>query len=172
MCQIQVLGAADLESNDWVERILTLDRLNMAQVLRESGRDFPELRRRSVLRDPSLVVIALVNREELIGYVDFCDDQRNRMDVYLTSIQLVPRYRRGLSIAKLLAPAARILKKRSFRYVRADVQRSNIAALTLCSRLGFRTRERADSQTSWDVIGDRTLLESEFVTKIMDRDAY
>lgn len=168
-CHVQVLAAADLESNNWIEKILALDHQNMTAILRESGREFPESRRRRVLRDPSLFVVVLINEEELVGYLDFCDDHRDSKDIYLSSIQLAPRYRHGMSIAKLLAPAARALRKRSFRNLRGDVQRNNTTALALCSKLGFQMRERAVGQTSWDIVGDRTLLESAYVTRLLRR---
>jgi len=168
MSHIQVLGAADLASNDWADRILRLDRENMTQILRESGREFPEQRRRRVLCDPSLVVIALVNGEELAGYVDFCDDWRDRKDVYLSSIQLRGPYRHGMSVAKLLVATAGVLKKRSFRYLRGDVQQNNHAAVALFSRLGFVIREQG-GQTSWEVIGDRTILRSHYVMTLIRR---
>ena len=170
MHRIEVLGAEDLQSGGWIEKILTLDRQNMTEILRKSGRAFPESRRSRVLRDPSLVVIAMVGGDELVGYVDFCTDARDDRDIYLTSIQLVPRYRRGMSIAKLLVAAARALKGRSFRYLRAEVQAGNDAALALCARLGFRIREGVATQASWDIIGDRTLLESEYFTRLLRRD--
>lgn len=169
MYRIEVLGADDLESDDWVEKILALDRQNMTGILRKSGREFPEARRRRVLSDQSLVVIALLGGEELLGYVDFCADPRDDRDIYLTSIQLVPRCRRGMSIAKLLVSAARSLKGRSFRYLRADVQSGNDTALALCTRLGFQIRGHAGSQTSWDIIGDRSLLDSKYFAWLLHR---
>ena len=168
-CQIQVLSSADLASNDWTDRIITLDRENMTQILCESGREFPDQRRRRVLSDPSLVVIALVNEEELAGYVDFCDDWRDRKNIYLSSIQLRSPYRRGMAVAKLLVATARALKTRSFRYVRGEVQENNKTAIALFSRLGFVIRERTGGQGSWEFIGDRTLLSSQYVTRLVRR---
>ena len=169
MCSIRVFSAADLASEDLTDRILALDRENMTQMLRESGRDFPEHRRREILRDPSLVLLALISGKQLVGYLDFCDDWRDRKDIYLSSIQLRPTYRNGMSVAKLLVAAARLLTERSFACLRGDVQESNTAAVALFSRLGFAIRERGDKPGSLEVIGDRTLLDSEYVTRLMGR---
>ncbi len=166
---VALLSAADLTSDHWADRILALDRDNMTQILRESGREFPEQRRRCVLREPSLVLLALMRGEELAGYVDFCGDWRDRKDIYLSSIQLRPRYRCGMYVAKLLVATVRALRERSFRHLRGEVQKNNSAAVALFSRLGFVIRERADSHVSWEVIGDRTLLNSQYVTRLMRR---
>lgn len=169
MCRIHVLSAADVATDDWADRILALDRENMTQILLESGREFPEQQRRRVLQDPSLVLLALISGEELVGYVDFCDDWRDPNDIYLSSIQLRSPYRRGMAVAKLLVATASALKERSFRHLRGDVQENNKVAVALFSRLGFVIRERADSQRSWEVIGNRTLLNSQYVSRLMSR---
>jgi len=163
------LSTTEVGSTDWADRILALDRENMTQLLQESGREFPEQRRREVLRDPSLVVLALVNGEELAGYVDFCADWRDREDIYLSSIQLRAPYRHGMAVARLLVAVMRALEKKSFRHLRGDVQENNKAAVALLSRLGFEIRERPDNRRGWDVLGDRTLLTSRYVTRLMSR---
>ena len=168
---IQVLSAADLATGDWAKRILALDRENMAQILRESGREFPEQRRRRVLSDPSLIVIALIDGDELAGYLDFCDDWRHAEDIYLSSIQLRPAYRHGMALARLLDPAARALSTRPFRRLRAEAQRNNTAAIALCSKLGFTVRPRADRRASCELLGERTLLRSRCLTRLMQRSA-
>jgi ribosomal protein S18 acetylase RimI-like enzyme len=169
MGNIEVLSASDLATGGWVDRILALDRENMTNTLRASGLDFPEAQRRKGLCDPSLVVIALVDDDELLGYVQFCNDWRDASDVYLSSIQIRAPYRRGMSVARLVVAAAQSLRNRSFRSIRGGVQSNNIAAISLCKRLGLSIRERVDSEVSLDISGSRTLLDSEFLARLERR---
>ncbi len=61
-------------TDELVEDVLALDRRNMTPVFEALGQPFPEARRRRGLAEPTLVMIAAFEGEQLRGYVEWCRD--------------------------------------------------------------------------------------------------
>lgn len=166
MLTTRVLTSSAIESEKWADRILALDRENMTQILRGAGLPFPEDKRRRGLRDPSTVLIALLDDGALAGYVQLCKDWNCDKDIYLGSIQVRKRYRRGRAFAILVVECARQLKSRSFNLVRTHVQANNHVVIELCRKLGFRVSKVPEVGPSLELAGSRALLESEALCRL------
>jgi hypothetical protein len=102
-------------SEGWTERIVQLDKQNMVTILEAAGMAFPEGRRRGTLADPSEVVIVVIARQQLQGYVSYCRDARDPRDIYIDSIQLDADYRDLYSLPILVVECAKALRAESFR---------------------------------------------------------
>jgi len=166
MLTIHVLNSSTIRSQGWTDKILALDRENMTPILRAAGLGFSDEKRRQGLRDPSIVSVVLVDGETLVGYVEFCTDSYCDANLFLASLQLDRRYRRGIALGILIVECAEIVKTRSFIRLRAGVHRSNREAIQLYRKLGFQLIERRENETIFDAIGRRELLNSERIVRL------
>ncbi len=167
MYQTQVLKSAALQG--LIDQILRLDRINMAPILRASGMEFPESRRLEVLKDPELTVVAARAGNRLAAYVEFAPDGKPPGGIYISSLQVDARYRRGIALASVLSRMGELLKDRPPSQLRLDVQRTNTVAQSLFARLGFVVQEADPEASTLRAIASPEILEAGILQRLSRR---
>ena len=166
MFAVWKVDAEAIMREDLADRIVALDRTTMSETLSEAGIEFPEEKRREGLKNPSTVVILLLDDNRLAGYVEFCEDYTCSSDIYISSIQLLEKYRGGIALPILIVECAKELRERRFGLLKTNVQKNNLRATELYKKLGFRVTEKPGSERSLNVTGDGKLLSSELILKL------
>jgi len=153
-----------LAASGWIDPILALERENLAPLLRATGQEFPEARRRAELAAADATSVLLLRGGVLAGTIGFVRDWNNPADLYVASVQLRAAARGGPGLGILLAAGLEAARRTPWRRLTANVHPSNHPALRLAGRLGFR-RSAAAGRTSIGLALDREeLLHSPFAT--------
>lgn len=134
---ITKLAARDIRAQAMEDRIVSIDRELMAPILASSGIAFPEEKRRAGLRDPTTTTILLLSSGSIAGYIEVCSDWSCREDIYLTSLQILPRYRRGAAFAILVGEAIAHLRPVAFQNIRFHVQAANTSVAGIARKFSF-----------------------------------
>jgi RimJ/RimL family protein N-acetyltransferase len=157
---ILAVQGESLKGSPMADKIIALDRSNMESVLRAAGREFPEQRRRDTLFHPSNRMLVATLDQEVVGYVDYCDDPVDPEDIYLSSIQIEAEHRGGILFKLLLSHLLTALRPRSFRRIKTHIQKSNERMVTIAKKMGFTLQDSAKSPSSFDVFAERQVLYS------------
>jgi L-amino acid N-acyltransferase YncA len=149
-----------LKDSAMADKIIALDRRNMEATLRAVGLEFPEQRRRTTLFHPSNQMVIVTVEQEVVGYVDYCDDLTDPKDVYVSSIQIETDNRGGMLFKLLLSHLLASLRARSFRRIKTNIQKSNVRMMAIAKKAGFTLQENPKNPTTLDVFAERQLLDS------------
>jgi ribosomal protein S18 acetylase RimI-like enzyme len=120
--------------------IVTITKENMSPLIKEAwgldwDKDFEE-RYMEELRS-SGVVKTIYKRDKLVGYCWFCE-RDNENEVFINSIQLGKEYQGkgiGVQVLKLIE---HIAVNRNIQYLSLAVQETNLDAIGVYQRFGFR----------------------------------
>src|SRR5690242_8955840 len=138
---ILVVRGESLKGSSLAAKIIALDRKNMEPVLRAVGRDFPESKRLATLFHSSNQMIIAERAQEVVGYVDLCDDLTDPCSIYLSSIQIEASHRGGLLFSILLSNLFLHLRSRTFKTIKTNIQKSNLRMIAIAKKLDFTVVE-------------------------------
>lgn len=157
---ILAMKGESLKGGAMAEKIIALDRRNMEPTLRAVGLEFPEQRRRTTLFHPSNQILIAMVDQEVVGYVDYCDDPTDPQDLYLSSIQIESEHRGGMLFRILVSHLLASLRSRSFRRIKTHIQKSNARMVAIARKAGFALEENPEHPATLEVFAERRLLDS------------
>lgn len=157
---ILVLRGESIKDSPLADKVIDLDRKNMEVVLKAIGREFPESKRRVTLFHPSNQMIIAKQAQEVVGYVDYCDDLANPHDLYLSSIQIEAAHRGGTFFKLLLSNLLIQLRSRTFGTIKTNIQKSNIQMIAIAKKLGLTVEENPANPGTLSVFAKREILSS------------
>ncbi|MDJ0832583.1 MAG: GNAT family N-acetyltransferase [Gammaproteobacteria bacterium] len=150
------------------DQLVELDKLTMGQILSDAGVTFPEEMRRKGFEGNPTIFVASVN-SATAGYLQYCRSWDNENDIYISSIQILPKYRSGPVLLALLNAARESLLNEEFDKLVTEVLKNNIAAIRLYEKLGFKLNKHPQKQKYLSVSGTKSMLKNKRVLKILSR---
>lgn len=157
---ILVVNGESLKESPLADKIIALDRKNMESILKAVKRDFPESKRRITLFHPSNQMIIAECGQEVVGYVDYCDDLTDPSAIYLSSIQIEAAHRGGSLFRLLLSNLLIQLRSRTFRIIKTNIQKSNLRMIAIAKKVGFNVKENPANPGTLTVFADCEILDS------------
>lgn len=157
---ILIVKGESLKDSPLANKIIALDRKNMETILKAVGRDFPESQRRMTLFHPTNHIIIAQQGQEIVGYVDYCDDLVDPSDIYLSSIQIEASHRGGSLFKLLLSNLLIQLRLRTFETIKTHIQKSNSRMIAIAKKLGFTLEENPKNSATLTVFAKREILDS------------
>ena len=129
-----------------IDDIVLLDEVNMGPIIEASGGVFlHELRKKKLeeeIADGS-TIITEYDSGNLAGYVQY--NEKKSGAYYVSSIQVHPRKRDGVTLRKLLKKSASDLIVKCCKTIESSVHKNNEQSIRLHERLGFEaTMETGD----------------------------
>lgn len=165
--QVQILSTRELVDSGLHDAIVELDRTNMAAVLEKAGIVFPEEKRRKAFEVDGVYFIVFDSAGGVLAYLEICPDWENpREDLYISSLQIVPEWRGGALLGRLLAAAVGHLQNHPFRLLKSAVQKANLPAIEIYRKLGFEMAENPKSEKSLLLSANRSILSTPFARRL------
>lgn len=131
-----------------VDRIIEFDRRNMGAILEAAEIDFPEAKRRKGFEQNPTFVLA-IKEEELIGYLEYCRSWDDLNCIYISSLQVEPRFRNSKVMVLLVEKALTLMEDEHFTAIETNVQKGNLLAVELYQKFGFVLKEKIPNSTSY-----------------------
>ena len=150
-----------------VGAIIALDRKNMLPVFEKAGIDFPEAKRLKGLHSNPTFVVAF-DGPTLAGYLEYLRSWNDPDYVYVGSVQIEGRYRRGGLLLRLLDEFRKLVASEDFKGFETNVQKVNAPAVRLFRKIGFMLEENPRNDASWVAKAGRELLTDSPILPLLD----
>ena len=158
MIKIQIKLGKEMIRSGLDDQIIDFDRINMGQILEESGIPFPEEKRRQGLYLDPTFIIAFQNRK-IIGYLEYTHSRDDETCIYISSVQIISGFRNSEVLISLIDNARKQLLVDSFRAVKTHVQKTNNRAIKLIKKFGFELKNSQQDNASLEAIVPRKVIE-------------
>ncbi|MDH5633289.1 MAG: GNAT family N-acetyltransferase [Gammaproteobacteria bacterium] len=123
------------------------------------------LRRKGLASHPT--IITAWQESELAGYLEYCRSWDNKRDIYIASLQILPPYRGGCLLVKLLRQARTLLMCESFDRLVTEVQATNQQALRLYQKLGFSMCTGHEQKKTRKIEATPAILQSALIDRLV-----
>jgi hypothetical protein len=122
-----------------IEEIAEIDRLNMTDFIEALGGSFDPDRRREKVKEEiekGAIFILVNSANHLVGYIEYWIEKNRTLNV--ASIQVIPKFRNGTVLRKLLSQAYYMIEKDPPSEAITSVQINNRLSEKLNHKLGFK----------------------------------
>lgn len=131
-----------------LQAVLRLDEVNMTSIMEDCGyTEFPWDKRILGLNRDATQFFACFKDEELVGYLEVGPDWNDSDVLYLSSIQISPRYLNTGVFKALIHSTISTLKEQQVDELTSNVQVSNHKMINIFKKLGFEVFERDSGHT-------------------------
>lgn len=120
----------------------------MTPIMQASGiSDFSWDNRLKGLDHVSTKVIAAFCKKDLIGYIEFCRDWYDENNIYLSSIQILPKHQ-GTNVFKRLVQESYVeLKNMRYNLLKSNVQKANLRMINIFKKIDFEVIDENGRKT-------------------------
>lgn len=150
------------------EQIIQFDKTNMAPILEKAGIDFPEEKRRRGLQSDPTFIIAF-DDQSIAGYLEYLRSWNDPNYIYIGSIQITEKHRNTRLILELIDKFRNVVAGEDFIGLETNVQKSNLRAVKMYRKLGFRLEQNPGNDASWLATADKGILNDSPVIKLIDK---
>lgn len=166
--ELKVLKGQQLIESGLSEEILALDKKNMRPVFEEAGIEFPEEKRRKGFESDPTFIIAF-DAQNIAGYLDYLRSWNDPDYIYIGSIQIAERYRHTRLILRLLDTFRTLLTNEDFAGLDTNVQKTNLTAVNMYQKLGFKLEENPGNDKSWRARASKDILRESPVIMLIEK---
>ncbi|MCL9782796.1 GNAT family N-acetyltransferase [Vibrio sp. S4M6] len=139
---------------DLVNDLVELDRLNMSEIIAESGSAFCPTRRKGAIQreiESGSKFIYQYKNDELAGYIQYTNTVDNH--IYVPSLQIHASHRSGRVLKCLLVDFALEVRKLNVQRLTSKVHINNKPSVKLHKRLGFVITEEVEQRYIFEMSG-------------------
>lgn len=140
----------------------------MLPLFEKAGIEFPSEKRLKGFHSGPTFVVAF-DGPTLAGYLEYLRSWNDPEYIYVGSVQIECRYRRGGLLPRLFDEFLRLVASEDFKGFETNVQKANTSAVRLYRKIGFRLEENPNNEASLVGRAGRELLYDSPVLPTLDR---